>query len=395
MVHEFEVEVYNKNQQIIQVSMSGRTVQEKKGEQVLFEGIFEDVTEKKRVADALKNAKEEAEAASSAKTDFLMNMSHELKTPLNGTIAAAELISTVETKPELIKLQSTIKSSGLFLLKIVDQILDFTKSQDGKLELEELPFELDSTLAGIKTEFFYKGGRISLKSSFKIDPESIPNLLTGDQGRLVEILNHLLENAAKFTVNPPEAVIEVIALEKSPEDVLLQFSITDNGIGISEKDFEVIFQPFSQADTSSTRQFDGVGIGLSSCRLLVEMMGGKIQVESELDKGSTFSFTVLIKRQEMDGSFNMGLLDGAEGAGLSDENESLLEPEPGEVAPVIDALLDALLQSNPQGINTHVAEIRAYNIPNRTDLLQAIDDYEYEDAASILNGIKTEIENTD
>ena len=246
----------------------------------------------------LKNTKEELEIANKAKGDFLMNMSHELRTPLNGVVLAAELMADCKTGSEIEEIQEIIKISSSALLQTVEQILEFTKSKNGELELSELPFQLDQTLSKIKTNFFHKGKQQNLKPKFDIDPGCIVSGLIGDEKQLIEILNNLLENAAKFTTAPPKAVLKIETLEKSSEDVLLEFSLSDNGIGISKDNYDKIFEPFSQVESSSNRKYDGVGIGLSICRQLVTLMDGKICVESELGKGSRFYFTSRFKRQE-------------------------------------------------------------------------------------------------
>jgi signal transduction histidine kinase len=244
----------------------------------------------------LRKAKDKLQVANKAKGDFLMNMSHELRTPLNGVLMAAELILFSDTKKELKELQDIISSSGNSLLKTIEQILDFTRSKNGELELESSFFRLDEALSKIKTSFFHNGTDIKININFDFNDESVPNMFMGDEGRLIEIINHLLENAAKFTITPPEATIKIKVKEQSSEDVLLEFSLTDRGIGISEDSFEKIFEPFSQVDTSSSRQYAGLGIGLTICRQFVELMNGKIGLKSELGKGSTFFFTVRLKR---------------------------------------------------------------------------------------------------
>ncbi len=343
--------------------------------------------------DQLVFAKNAAEGANQAKSDFLMNMSHELRTPLNGVVAASELISMSETDAELKGIQDIIQSSSTSLLQTVEHILDFTKSKDGELELSSEPFMLHEVLGKINTSFFQKGSHLLLKPEFDFKPDDVPNAFIGDEGRLIEILNHLLENAAKFTQKTPEATIGIKALEKSPENVVLEFSITDSGIGIAREHFEMIFEPFSQADTSSTRQYDGVGIGLSICKQFVELMGGKIWVESEPGKGSTFYLTLSLKPQKSDEYLSIQALQESTENDFpaSGQKETLIEADIAALAPVIKNLYEALLESEPQEISTYLAEIKTYEIPKRLELINRIDDYEYDTAAVLVKEIAAEL----
>ncbi|MDM8538599.1 ATP-binding protein [Desulfobacterales bacterium HSG17] len=256
----------------------------------------------------LNETKEALRVANNAKGNFLMNMSHELRTPLNGILMASELLPLCDSKSEIEEIQEIIHSSSNALLQSVEKILEFTGSKNGEVEIESSTFQLDEALAGIETHFFHKGTNIELIPVLDIDSESITNSLIGDKERLIEILNHLLENAAKFTTSRPETVLRIRVTEKSPEDANIEFSIADKGIGIKEEHFEQIYEPFFQADTSTTRQYDGIGIGLSVCKQLVELMDGKIWVESKPDLGSTFYFTIRCKRQDNNVPFDKQLL---------------------------------------------------------------------------------------
>jgi len=237
-----------------------------------------------------------------------MNMSHELRTPLNAVLTATDLISVCDTKEEIEEIQELILNSGKSLLKTIEAIIDFTNSKDGKIELELLPFSLEKVISKAKTSFFYKGTILKLNLNFDFDLQNTPNMLIGDKNKIIEVLNHIFENAAKFT-NTSQATLKIDILEKFSKDVLLQFSIIDDGIGIDKENLEKVFDPFFQVDTSTTRKYDGLGIGLSLCRQFVELMGGKIWVESNLGQGSKFFFTIKLERQDTDQPFNLQLTD--------------------------------------------------------------------------------------
>lgn len=242
----------------------------------------------------LKIAKERAESANKAKSEFLMNMSHELRTPLHGVSTAAELMTSCDTREEIEELQQIIRSSSASLIQTIENILEFTKSKDGTLELSSEPFGLNEILAKMKTCFFHKGTDIPLQLTMELDSH-IPDVLIGDGNRLLEILNRLLENAAKFTSRDPIVRLTVKVDQASHEYVILHFLVKDNGVGIAPANFDKIFEPFWQVDTSKARQYDGVGIGLSVCKELVALMDGKIWAESVVHEGSTFHFTARFK----------------------------------------------------------------------------------------------------
>ncbi len=261
--------------------------------------------EVEQLNDALLKETKAAEAANIAKSEFLLNMSHEIRTPLNGVVAASELISMCDTKEEVNDIQQIIQSSSQALLQSFDTILDFIKSRDGKLKLENKPFKLKNVLSTLKTRFFHKGMYILLALDFDVNDSTIPNNLIGDKELLVQIFNYLLENAAKFNSNSPESTLTVKFKEKTIDKVTLEFSISDNGIGITPEHYEKIFDPFYQVDTSSSRQYDGAGVGLSVCKQLVELMGGEIGVKSDLDSGSTFFFLADFELAHSDKTFSL------------------------------------------------------------------------------------------
>jgi two-component system sensor histidine kinase/response regulator len=244
-------------------------------------------------------AKEAAEAATIAKSEFLANMSHEIRTPMNGVIAAAELALSEKMPSRAKHYLKIIQSSAYSLLGIINDILDFSKIEADKLDIETQPFLLDEIVDRITDVFMSEAARKRIELLVDIDLEA-PNALIGDPLRLQQILKNLVSNAIKFTGIGGIILLRVKESEKSADRTTLKFSVKDTGIGIAPKYLPRLFKPFSQVDTSSTREYEGTGLGLSICKRLVEMMGGRIWVESELGKGSTFSFTVCLRRQSVD-----------------------------------------------------------------------------------------------
>jgi len=245
----------------------------------------------------LRQAKEAAEAGIIAKNSFLANMSHEIRTPLNGVIAAAELAQNEELSPKVDKYLHMIDSSAGALLGIINDILDFSKIEAGKLEMEELPFSLGDIFNRLADIFSTNVQEKKIDFAINIDPK-VPLMLTGDALRLQQVLTNLLANAFKFT--PAGGIIQVgVQLNDDSQDNLeLQFKIKDSGIGIAPEKLQLLFEPFTQADSSTTRKFGGTGLGLTISKHLTEMMAGRLWAESESGAGSTFYFTAHFTRPD-------------------------------------------------------------------------------------------------
>ncbi len=334
----------------------------------------------------IEDAKTVAQAANMAKSEFIRNMSHELRTPLNGVLSASEIISDCDSAEKLFEIQNIIKASSQSLLQTVEGILAYAQAKDGELTLEQQPFRLDEALSTIKTTFLHKGSQVNLLLDYNFQSEDLPNALTGDGTRLVEVLNRLLENAAKFTQNTPKAQLTIKALKKSENDAILKFSIKDEGIGISHESFHEIFEPFFQVDTSQTRQFDGVGIGLATCRQMAELMNGTIHVESKPDQGSTFHLTASFIRQDVDIPFDSTILYSKKSK-PKPAGPTLLPIDKTTMKPLLRTLYKALIEANPEAIRISGIDVRKYDIPGIGPIISSMEDYEYDEAVAALRNL--------
>ena len=314
-----------------------------------YVGVQEDITEQKLLESELDKARIAAEDASKAKSEFLANMSHEIRTPMNAVIGLTHLALQTELTVKQSDYIEKIKISAGALLRIINDILDFSKIEAGKLSIEEAGFDLDDVLRDVSLLILTKTTEYKLEYliSKKTD---IPVKLIGDAVRLGQVITNLCSNAVKFT-KEGEIVLKVEVEEDLQDFVVLRFSVKDSGIGMSKKQSSLLFKPFTQGDSSTTRKYGGTGLGLSISKQLVNMMGGEISVKSTEGKGSIFSFTAKfgINKEEKKSVFEYPVDVNNLRVLIVDDNKTSLE--------ILQEYLEAMsfrvttADSGPEGLN--------------------------------------------
>ena len=292
---------YSKSGRKYHLHLEIQPVRNERGVLENFIAVEADITARVETENALRRAKSEADTASRAKSEFLASMSHEIRTPMNGVIGMTSLLLESPLSHEQRDSVNTIRTSGEALLTIINDLLDFSKIESGKLDLEHQPFDLANCIEETLDLFAGQAAARHIEVAHHIDSD-VPPVVLGDVNRLRQVLSNLVNNAIKFTPKGSVTLTVSLAPDLPPASQplranhrLLHFAVRDSGIGIPAERLDRLFKPFSQVDASTTRKYGGTGLGLVICQRLCTLMGGTIRVESEANRGSTFTFSVQIE----------------------------------------------------------------------------------------------------
>lgn len=292
-VKDFEAQLKKKNGEVIDCLLTATLWKSMEGNVKGYHGIIRDITALKQTQELIK-AKEVAEQAAKMREQFLANMSHEIRTPMNVVVGMTHLLENTPLDRQQLEYIEALKLSSDTLLRLINNILDFSKIESGKLELEQRPFKLQHLITDIIQTYKFKAREKRINLFTQVDV-CLPETIVGDSVRLEQVINNLVSNAIKYT-DKGEVLLRVEVLDETLDDVNIKFAVKDTGIGIPQAKQESVFQSFTQASENTTRLYGGTGLGLSIAKQLVDLFGGRIMLESEEGKGSTFFFVVKFKK---------------------------------------------------------------------------------------------------